>query len=152
MFNNVKLWFKLELLHSNSVDFRIKVLSLCRLYPYRKPQWAEVGQTYIHIRRNCTLWFWLVRTSQTLNCSSKTKQRERLMRCIIYSPHWLRTILPFVVMGAFYIFTLAWGFRRRISVVHWKTIFLICYLLDYQQVQESSNVSIILLGDKKEPT
>ena len=25
---------------------------------YRKPQWAEVGQTYIHIRRNCTLWFW----------------------------------------------------------------------------------------------
>ena len=39
-----------------------------------------------------------------------------------------------------------------ISVVHWKTIFLICYLLDYQQVQENSNVSIILLGDKKEPT
>ena len=58
MFNNVKLRFKLELLHSNSVDFRIKVLFLCRLYPYRKPQWAEVGQTYIHIRRNCTLWFW----------------------------------------------------------------------------------------------
>ncbi len=57
MFNNVKLRFKLELLHSNSVDFRIKVLFLCRLYPYRKPQWAEVGQTYIHIRRNCTLWF-----------------------------------------------------------------------------------------------
>ena len=27
-------------------------------YPYRKPRWAEVGQTYIHIRRNCTLWFW----------------------------------------------------------------------------------------------
>ena len=109
MFNNVKLQFKLELLHSNSVDFRIKVLSLCRLYPYRKPQWAEVGQTYIHIRRNCTLWFWLVRTSQTLNCSSKTKQRERLMRCIIYSPHWLRTVLLFVVKSAFYIFTLAWG-------------------------------------------
>lgn len=45
--------------------------------------------------------------------------------------------------------TLYW---HCISVVHWKTIFLICYLLDYQQVQESSNVSIILLGDKKEPT
>lgn len=45
--------------------------------------------------------------------------------------------------------TLYW---RCISVVHWKTIFLICYLLDYQQVQENSNVSIILLGDKKEPT
>lgn len=38
------------------------------------------------------------------------------------------------------------------SVVHWKTIFLICYLLDYQQVHENTNVSIILLGDKKEPT
>lgn len=34
------------------------------------------------------------------------------MRCIIYSPHWLRTILLFVVKRAFYIFTLAWGFRR----------------------------------------
>ena len=34
------------------------------------------------------------------------------MRCIIYSPHWLRTILLFVVKSAFYIFTLAWGFRR----------------------------------------
>ena len=34
------------------------------------------------------------------------------MRCIIYSPHWLRTVLLFVVKSAFYIFTLAWGFRR----------------------------------------
>ena len=33
------------------------------------------------------------------------------MGCIIYSPHWLRTILLFVVKGAFYILTLAWGFR-----------------------------------------
>lgn len=34
------------------------MLPLYCLYPYRKPRWAEVGQTYIHIRRNCTLWFW----------------------------------------------------------------------------------------------
>ena len=34
------------------------------------------------------------------------------MGCIIYSPHWLRTIPLFVVKGAFYILTLAWGFRR----------------------------------------
>ena len=34
------------------------------------------------------------------------------MRCIIYCPHWLRTILSFVVMSASYIPTLAWGFRR----------------------------------------
>lgn len=32
------------------------------------------------------------------------------MRCIIYSPHWLRTIPLFVVKSAFYILTLAWGF------------------------------------------
>ena len=38
------------------------------------------------------------------------------------------------------------------SVVHSKMIFLICYLLDYQQVHENTNVGIILLGDKKEPT
>ena len=34
------------------------------------------------------------------------------MRCIIYSSHWLRAILSFVVNSAFYILTLAWGFRR----------------------------------------
>lgn len=45
--------------------------------------------------------------------------------------------------------TLYW---RCISVVHSKMIFLICYLLDYQQVHDNANVSIILLGDKKEPT
>ena len=38
------------------------------------------------------------------------------------------------------------------SVVHSKITILICYLLDYQQVRENTNVSIILLGDKKEPT
>ena len=38
------------------------------------------------------------------------------------------------------------------SVVQSKMIFLICYLLDYQQVHDNANVSIILLGDKKEPT
>ena len=44
------------------------------------------------------------------------------------------------------------AFWRCISVVHSKMIFLICYLLDYQQVHENTDVSIILLGDKKEPT
>ena len=42
--------------------------------------------------------------------------------------------------------------RGAFSIVHSKMIFLICYLLDYQQVHENTNVSIILLGDKKEPT
>lgn len=44
--------------------------------------------------------------------SQKQSNAERLMRCIIYSPHWLRTILLFVVKSAFYILTLAWSFRR----------------------------------------
>ena len=44
--------------------------------------------------------------------SQKQSNAERLMRCIIYSPYWLRTILLFVVKSAFYILTLAWGFRR----------------------------------------
>ena len=51
-----------------------------------------------------------------------------------------------------YILTHTWGFRCCISVVHSKTTILICYLLDYQQVHDNANVSIILLGDKKEPT
>ena len=33
------------------------------------------------------------------------------MGCIIYNPHWLRTVLLFVVMGH-YILTSTWGFRR----------------------------------------
>ena len=44
--------------------------------------------------------------------SQKQSNAERLMRCIIYSSHWLRTILLFVVKSVFYILTLAWGFRR----------------------------------------
>ena len=34
------------------------------------------------------------------------------MRCIVYSPHWLWTILSLIVKSAFYIRTQAWGFRR----------------------------------------
>lgn len=44
------------------------------------------------------------------------------------------------------------GLSALYQRVHSKMIFLICYLLDYQQVHENTNVSIILLGDKKEPT
>ena len=112
IFNNVKSNLKIILYQQNKVVSEIKVLSLYRLYPYRKPRWAEVGQTYIHIRRNCTLWFWRSKNLAVRAKLSRTKQRERLMRCIIYSPYWLRTILLFVVKSAFYILTLAWGFRR----------------------------------------
>ena len=57
IFNNVKSDFEIILYQPNKVVFKVKVLHLQCLYSYRKPRWEEVGQTYIHIRRNCTLWF-----------------------------------------------------------------------------------------------
>ena len=54
-------------------------------------------RTYIHKRRNCTLWFWRHKNFATSNWLSKTKQRERLMGCIIDSHHWLRSIFSSVV-------------------------------------------------------
>ena len=110
--NNVKSNLKIILFLPNQVVSKIKELPFQRLYPYRKPRGAEVGQTYIHIRRNCTLWFWRSKNLAVRAKLSRTKQRERLMRCIVYSPHWLRAILSFVVNSAFYIRTQAWGFRR----------------------------------------
>ena len=57
IFNNVKFRLEKSFYHPNKVVSKVKMLPLYRLYPYRKPRWAEVGQTYIHIRRNCTLCF-----------------------------------------------------------------------------------------------
>ena len=126
---------------------------LCNVYPIPEAPmgggWADI---YTYKGVTVRFGFDSVRIWQFEQKLSKTKQWERLMRCIIYSPHWLRTIMSFVVKRVFYIHTQAWGFRRCISVVHSKTTILICYLLDYQQVRENTNVSIILLGDKKEPT
>ena len=94
-----------------------------------------------------------IRELRKLICQSRTKQQGTSHGCIVYSPHWLRLHFAFVAKkGYLYTFTHTWGFRRCISVVHSKIIFLICYLLDYQQVHDNANVSIILLGDKKEPT
>ena len=47
-FNNVKSSFEVILCRPNEGVFKIKELILLRLCPYRKPRWAEVGQTYIH--------------------------------------------------------------------------------------------------------
>ena len=64
--------------------------------------WVE----YIHIRRNCTLWFWRSKNLAVRAKLSKTKQRERLMRCIVYSCHWFRSVLPFVAkVGELYTYT-----------------------------------------------
>ena len=50
IFNNVKSRLKIILCQPNKVVFKVKVLRLQRLYPYRKPRWAEVGQTYIRYK------------------------------------------------------------------------------------------------------
>lgn len=65
----------------------------------------------------------------------------------IYNPYWLIAFSNELIGGTIYLHR-----RGASSVVHSKTTILICYLLDYQQVRENTNVSIILLGDKKEPT
>ena len=42
---------------------------------------------------------------------SKTKQRERLMGCIVYSPHWLQTILSYIAkMGELYTYIIRGAF------------------------------------------
>ena len=46
---------KCYLFYPNWLIIRKFYLNLYCLSPYRKLRWAEVGQTYIHIRRNCTL-------------------------------------------------------------------------------------------------
>lgn len=69
--------------------------------------WADI---YI-IRRTVRFGFDLLELRKLYGLS-KTKQRERLMGCIVYSPHWFRTVPPFVVTEENYILTLTWGFRR----------------------------------------
>lgn len=42
---------------------------------------------------------------------SKTKQRERLMGCIVYSPHWLKTTLSHIAkMGELYTYIIRGAF------------------------------------------
>ena len=59
----------------------------------KAPDGQRLGRHIYIIRRNCTLWFWRHKNFATSNWLSKTKQRERLMRCIVYSPHWLQSVL-----------------------------------------------------------
>ena len=86
---------------------------LCNVYPIPEAPmgggWADI---YTYKGVTVRFGFDSVRIWQFEQKLSKTKQRERLMRCIIYSPHWLRTIMSFVVKRVFYIHTQAWGFRR----------------------------------------
>ena len=47
IFINVKTDLKITFYQPNKTDYDAKLLLLYRLYSYRKPRWAEVGQTYI---------------------------------------------------------------------------------------------------------
>ena len=112
IFNNVKFDHKITFCQPNKADSDVKSLPLYRLYPYRKPRWAEVGQTYIHIRRNCTLWFW-----QCKNLAVRTKVVKNKATG---TPHEVYYIQPSLASDDFvircqessYICTQAWGFRR----------------------------------------
>ena len=84
------------------------IVSLQRLFLYRKPRWAEVGQTYISVMaflNALVLTNWNLANSST---SQGQSSKERLMRCIISRPYWLQTIFRLLLRGCIY--TLTWGF------------------------------------------
>ena len=63
-------------------SFTIKCLLLQRLLLPEVLKWESKGGIHIHKRRNCTLWFWRLGTSQLQIDLSKTKQRGRPVGCI----------------------------------------------------------------------
>lgn len=74
IFNNVKSCHKIKFCQQNKTDSDIKLLPLCRLYPYRKPRWAEVGQTYIWYKAFLYALVLTIDELRKFNCKSKTKQ------------------------------------------------------------------------------
>ena len=109
------------------------------------------GKHNIYIHKGVTVRFGFDgrRTSQT---------HRQVKNKATGTPHGVYYIL-YTLIGSLCLFhseargvTIYSHLRGAFSVVHSKMIFLICYLLDYQQVHDNANVSIILLGDKKEPT
>ena len=77
IFNNVKSCHKIKFCQQNKTDSDIKLLPLCRLYPYRKPRWAEVGQTYIWYKAFLYALVLTIDELRKFNCKSKTKQFRR---------------------------------------------------------------------------
>ena len=74
IFNNVKSCHKIKFCQQNKTDSDIKLLPLYRLYPYRKPRWAEVGQTYIWYKAFLYALVLTIDELRKFNCKSKTKQ------------------------------------------------------------------------------
>ena len=107
-----------------------------------------MGKTYIHKGVTVRFGFDVQRTSQLHQYVKNKATGTPHGDVVIYSPLWLWTCLRLEPREFIYI-CISVGLS---ALVHSKITILICYLLDYQQVRENTNVSIILLGDKKEPT
>ena len=61
---------------------------ICKAYSCRKPGKGKSKGGHIYLkRRNCTLWFWRLRTWKIQNDQSRTKQRGRPVGCI-YIASW----------------------------------------------------------------
>ena len=89
------------------------MLSLQRLYPYRKPRGAEVGQTYIHIRRNCTLWFW--------QCKNFANSQLLVKNKATGTPHEVYYIQPSLASDDSYF---AHSLIKVLRWILWKRCFL----------------------------
>ena len=142
IFNNVKSCHKIKFCQQNKTDSDIKLLPLCRLYPYRKPRWAEVGQTYIWYKAFLYALVLTIDELRKFNCKSKTKQCRTPHEVYYIQPSLASDNSLFVVKSAFYILTLAWGFRRcsfrltgqceGLSIVERVTEWLYAFFLMYQ--------------------
>ena len=109
----------------------------------------KFGETFIYIKAYLYALVLTVEELRKLIDKSRTKQRGRLMVVYYIQSSQIMNALVIYNQMRYIIYK---HLRGAFSVVHSKMIFLICYLLDYQQVHDNANVSIILLGDKKEPT
>ncbi len=113
VFNNVKSNIKNTFYQPTKAKSNTKMLSLYRLSPYRKPRLAEGGQTYIMIKGVFVRFDFDVQESGSSRHNlSKTKQCRTPHEVYYILSSLASYVLSFVVNGAFYILTLAWGFRR----------------------------------------
>lgn len=101
---------------------KVKVLPLQRLYPYRKPRWAEVGQTYIHIRRNCTLWFWQCKNFANSQLLVKSKATG--------TPHGMYLYTTLIGFGHIYVRWWCWVNYILTSYVGLSALYQRCTLKD----------------------
>ena len=152
IFNNVKSDLKIMFCQLNHSSFQGKSITFVTSIPIPKAPmgrgWADI---YI-VKGVSDALVLTIRELRKLICQSRTKQQGTSHGCIVYSPYWLRLHFAFVAKkGYLYTYTYV-GLSALYQRLHSKMIFLICYLLDYQQVHDNANVSIVLLGDKKEPT